>query len=1010
MRYITTVFILIASTVFGLSDHILFKHNLLFDTEAPPLFKGRPGSFSFTLAKAAYTSAGVYTKDSVKVRDLWDYGYYSAGTHTEYWDGTDDFGKQIVNPDSNYIIKVLSNNVKYTWMGTIGNTSTNTTGPTKLRGYYQCSKGMAFGSMYGYAVTGYSEAGPSLYKFAINKPNVKIPLYTSTTNTGDMNFVATDDTITYWGGYDSNSGNNTFVMGTRVSNDVEVPFTGGSLFNSVFGRDYPYAISKMNLANSFISGLAVQKAGIYLFVARAGINQVQVLNKHSGTLVQTLSYLSPKQIAVYRSSLWMIVNGNLNKYSINADGTLSSPILTLSGLINPLSVAVSPNGEIVSVADGGASQQVKHYNASTGAAVTTLGIAGGYQQSALVNNNKFYFTDNYIQNGQYAKQAFIAYQQDGSYWVNDAGNYRVQHYNSSNIFVNRIMSLGASYTSCIDPGNNKRVFFGLLEFEVDYTTGNWTLTKNWGATITRAYNLKYDVKFATLSNGRTYGLINKGGTAEVIELTIGDTIRHTGITKRGMQLSPEGHLYNFLRGGIGTATTMNSFALAGFTDGDPTWSSTPAQLFQTPIITGDDPNCNPRTNSTIVTSTGKLIMYDDHAAKTMVRNRITVARTGYHLGAIQPGTNKWLWKHELSTHINYIGPYPFGRFDVGNGVNDFAGGGQSVYDRYILTSYHGEFWKNSQANYFNLYLDNGLLIGHFGTDRNIVGRGNLAAPGMAGNALTPQLTMHAGKLYLVHGDESDHSGLHLWRIENLNTIVQEDILIAFPLDYIAPVMDYTDLMAGLPFDDTLTNNTAGWTRNPVNDILANPFTNFWQVRTSALEYDKRKPVDLFMRFALSDAGTCSVSRDLGTDKISHDWKIAGSIEFLTPGGTLNGQANNLYVEVLDDAGKLLAQMYADRNLSAYPTISYRVQGNDTQLFSMTSDSLVSSIQRFDIVYNAGKIKFNYGGYTRTTKLSDPTANGRNPKTLRFRFNNNGSKQVYPFRTSFLNGRFYKDVL
>ena len=56
-------------------------------------------------------------------------------------------------------------------------------------------------------------------------------------------------------------------------------------------------------------------------------------------------------------------------------------------------------------------------------------------------------------------------------------------------------------------------------------------------------------------------------------------------------------------------------------------------------------------------------------------------------------------------------------FEMGNGVSQSAGSKVSVVDNNIITGYNGEFWKNSQTNYYNHYYEDGLAVGQFGTDR-----------------------------------------------------------------------------------------------------------------------------------------------------------------------------------------------------------------------------------------------------------------------------------------------------
>ena len=77
--------------------------------------------FSFHLANSGRTSAGVFTADGVLVRTLWSGTSLGAGSHTESWDGRNDDG--LLAPDGSYEVRVLYNDVRYTWEGKIGNTA-----------------------------------------------------------------------------------------------------------------------------------------------------------------------------------------------------------------------------------------------------------------------------------------------------------------------------------------------------------------------------------------------------------------------------------------------------------------------------------------------------------------------------------------------------------------------------------------------------------------------------------------------------------------------------------------------------------------------------------------------------------------------------------------------------------------------------------------------------------------------------------------------------------------------
>ncbi len=957
------------------------------------------GAITFTLDTSSHVSAGIYSygSDSTLIATLFSDSVMNAGAHTVYWQGKNDTLGPIPFPATKYIAKILSNNVNYEWMGTIGNNSDSSTGDTKHRGYYRCMSTLCFTATHGYYGTGYSEGSPSLAKFAIGSPGTKIDMpYGPLINTGDITHNCTDGTYVYWAFFDSNAGNNSAVFGTKVSDDTEVQFAAGSVFNGVSVRDYPYAISITNAANSNPSGIAV--GSNYLFVARGGIDQLKVHDKTTGALLQTLTLDSVRGLSTDQSNnLWAITGspGTVSKYPIISGGTLGAATLTLSGLVQPLSVNVNQDGTVVSVSDAGTSQQVKHFNNSTGAATSTLGTAGGYfTNGATVNDSKFYFTDiDGVNTGENRKYHFIAYQSDGSFWVNDPGNYRVQKYSDpvANSYVRRLQWLGSSLSTAIDPGNINRVFFKFLEFNLDYLTGTWYLAKNWSNNIsTRVYNTKYDNKPKTLSNGRTYGLFVKGATAEILELSnTGDTMRATGkFYAPGYSMEPDGSLIRYLRGTYGGTSTMLKYALIEPIVGiNPTWSTTPTTLFTTPVLTKYDVNGFPRTGSSVITSTGKVITFDASAGIINNRNVIIEPKPGTHLGAIQQGGTTWKWQTQRGTHLQYRGAYPDpGRFDVGNIVSDFAGGGMSINERSIFTNYHGEFWKNAQTSYHHHTLDNGLVVGMFGTDRTVTGAGNHAAAEMAGNTLTPQVVKGTdGNLYYVHGDESDHSGLHWWKITRMNTLRQQEVVLNYPSAYVTPTQNFTELSAGIPFSDTLANNTAGWTKSPTVNNLTNIYSDYFRVATGLSTYKKGQPGDVNAQFAATYNSVKTVSRDMGTINAVSNWTVTGNIRW---GGEANNAGTFQYLRVLDNTGKVLARLYVQSAGSGGATTT-TVYGNGSVIATgLRGDmNLITGVSRpFTISYSGGNITFTYDDYTPvvTTKF-DPTSSGLQPKTLQMYF-------------------------
>jgi hypothetical protein len=963
------------------------------------------GKFTFTLPAATSTSAGVFKNDSILVRTLWSNINYPSGTHTEYWDGKNDFGVDITNSSTHYSIKVMSSNVKYQWQGVLGNSSKSQTGSTVHRGYYHCMRGLVFTNGFGYYCRGYAEGAPSLAKFPISDPQTKID-FVNTLQPGDINYVATDDINIYWGGFDASAATGSFVYASKVSNDADVDFPDGQVFAVTFGKVYNKAISVSFQSNALITGLAVQKAGNFLFVARAGLNQLQVLNKTSGALVKTLTFNSPKSLCVDKAgNLWMHTSLNtVAKYTVNSDGSLSSPVVQIAGLVKPAALQVSTDGTQLTVADDSTSQQVKWYDNNTGSPISVYGKAGGYFTDPTVANDKFYFND-------YRSKSltFIAYQPDGTFWVGDPGNYRAQHYTSSKTFINRIQSLGATYNTGVDKNNIKRVFSDNMEFEIDYAvqtlsgSAGWTLVKNWNANTTSNYH-KFPKFQTTLSNGKTYGLIRNVHNTEVVEYPANGPMRFTG--KKFFQLSvilcQDGSILDCEMNS--TTCTYKRYEFLGF-DGidNPQWSTTGEILAVTPTSTTGNPACFPKTE--VLTSTNKVVFFNHKAYNG------TAVTTGYHLGIMARGdNNKWLALTEQSTFKNYGGDYPpAGYFDVGNGVNEFAGGSANVVDRNIITSYHGEFWKNGQTNMYNHYWDNGLSVGQFGTTRpRTTGE---AAAMMAGNALTPEIVKDAnGDYYLYHGDESDHAGVHRWKITGLNTITEQVVELAPPDTYKANV-GYVDLMKDLPFDAIMPNNVGGWIRYPTTNNIINRYYDAFSSFTGRLKFDKTGSPDVMINFVKPTTETYYLTRTLGTNNVSNSWKISGEIAY--PNNMPNGNTSGQYLEVLDANGKVLTRFYPELNRQVSPFVA-TVYGNTKAITQGSEGGIrraMEDLHRFEVKIVNGVVTFTYDNYAPvSTSILDATGNWRTPATLRAIFFSKQSSLIYQTVIDLKDFKFYKDFL
>lgn len=742
-------------------------------------------SFTFNLASTLRTSAGVFTEDSVLIRTLWSGVTYNAGTHTATWDGTTDEG--ILAADGNYKVRVLSNNVQYVWEGTVGNNSDANTGPTVQRGYERIVA-MAVAGQYAYYARAYSEGSPSQMKLDVATPGSAINVQPANQNTGqETDYVATDGINVYWAGNDPYAATQFFVFATKNSDDSETIFPFGSPLKAVRGRTYPSVIDTVKNANAVITGLAVQPTSDFLFVSHQKMNVVHVLNKTTGERVQTLSFTAPGVLATdSANNLWMAYtsggNPTVEKFSVDTSGILTSTGITLPGIVKPLALGTSPDNQTIVVADGGISQQLKAFNIATGAASWTHGQAGGYATGADVTDDKFYFSD--------IKKTFItfvAFQPDGTFWVGDPGNSRAQHYAADRTFIDRIMYQPHFYACFVDGNDPTRVFADFREFRIDYSkplgrnNGSWALVKNWGHNVPSAQDNKYNNLrgVATLSNGRTYAMVQRSSTSkwEIVELPDTGNIRFTGVLLNvdNTQLYPDGSLRKVTKLVPGQPTVWTKRPLTGFDgSGNPLWG-TAAVVAKTPPITSTDPGYWGNTNKLRageVTSTGVVIAFDGAEGHPGFNN--------YHLGGVRAGDSTWLWRTAPSTPPNYNGPFPpDGAYDIGNGV-EYSGVSAMASQRNIIWGYHGEFWKASQTNKWNHVYDNGLFVGQFGVTGPEVA-GQPAPAGMAGNSFCANLVTMGDTAYLYHNDEGYHSGIHRWMITGLNTIQEQEVPVTMAM-------------------------------------------------------------------------------------------------------------------------------------------------------------------------------------------------------------------------------------
>ncbi len=310
------------------------------------------------------------------------------------------------------------------------------------------------------------------------------------------------------------------------------------------------------------TGLAVQKSGNALLVAHGSLNIVRIFDKTTGANLMPNSGISvpnPGRMAMTKSGdVWIISNGNAQnsyaqsvvRYKIyNSSGAVSPQLVqtitgfTASGALAPFSnlagVGVSADDTMLLVADGGSSQQLKVFNNSTGASLWIYGGLGGLAQhgpnvtteTANLTNSTYYFQFTPISGSSFGNEAFIAFQSDNTFWIQDAGNSRALHFqitsttaSTNNLsYIEQIAYTGASYRATTDVTDPTRVFNGFMEYSVDYskplgTAGAWKLVRNW------AFNFPNDCSAATPVScyfGSAHGFNN------VVKLTDNGGVSHS---------------------------------------------------------------------------------------------------------------------------------------------------------------------------------------------------------------------------------------------------------------------------------------------------------------------------------------------------------------------------------------------------------------------------------------------------------------------------------------------------
>lgn len=758
---------------------------------------GAATQFTFTLDDAYVTSAAVYY-DGRLLRTLTRGERLEAGPHTLTWDNRTDSGFDMAeegpgyeDDEGNFVpyryeLRLLKHKIDYVWEGVIGNTSASLAGSTEIFRSFKPPQSLAIAGDTLHFTVGFNEWNSGAHSLRLSDPQRHLfPLDWQENSANpwdafvDMSAVTTDGTRLYWANTGSGiQGQRTgFVVMSQIGSrhfsnfaagqptclnyraGFTAPVAGMNYWNYCHsGQYYPSVIDPNPDQVSASTGIAVQVNGPILAVAHGRQGQVRLFDKVSGAWLKTMAIpqsdipldASLNQLAMApNGDLWVISGTSLLRYTdLTGEPSLAA---TIPGFARPLAVAVHPvNDDIVLVADGDVSQQVKAFSRD-GQSLWVFGRPGGYVWSPQVTTDKlgFKLTPLMMDTSPVTlEQTSLAVQADGSFWVVDTSNGRMLHIGADLTYREQVAYLPAHYAVTVDPNNPRRVFSTFLEFEVDHATSrleqgqgpSWRLVRNWHAAFPQmqpkgswnSINRRYAGlnTVVTLSNGRTYALASAkeiGGTnpretQQLVELPAWGPARDTGITMRSAcpqtgdwgpscVMYENGDLGYMLRaqlvnGANGTVSVVDAYQrvyrkpLVGFdAAGNPQWGA--AQLVASVLANPREPSyrgtpyfhqaawsgiVGPRFP---ITESNRVVFFDPNVFLGSESNGTHIWRNdGFHLGAVGLGEQSWSWMGSPTGWLDGKGSFQTQAID-----SSIHYGGNLVWaqGKHIVYGFHGEF-------------------------------------------------------------------------------------------------------------------------------------------------------------------------------------------------------------------------------------------------------------------------------------------------------------------------------
>jgi len=734
-----------------------------------------PDPNTYTLSAESTTSAGVY-KDGDLVRTLWSNVVQGAGTYAKpTWDGDDDNGNPVTLPAT---ITVMANRMTYQWHAGIGNTSTETEGPNKIRALRQVWDSVTYGD-YLYNVTGFVEGNSPIFKVDYTTDiNYMIPVLPTSNHdvVFEINYVCRDASKMYFAGFDAYgylaaNAIDSCIYAIELPSETKFTFSSGTTVQPALA-DETFSCTALVYDDSTarITGMAVHQTGAFLYITRGAQNRLELYNKNTGGGGSLINSTPMTDLSIDGNVLWAISGSDVIKWNINAlNGLITSAGVTISAT-NPTRIHASGGNVYVIEAD---TMQVKAYN-SSGVLQWTFGQSGGYTNAPLAADDKFHFIDSV---DLFARGVITTDSTSGDIWIGDTGNNRMMRYDSSRTLLDHFAYLPMNYNAAADINDGQRVFALFQEFDgiTEAFVANWEA--NLWAQVDPTDYIQMDrrniFRNTWTIDGHTFATIDNysdgGGLRfpEVVELT------STGIRLTGINWD------YFSMDIVEQNGDIISFPYNESTSG--------TQNLTRQVYTGLDGSNNPQWNAPTTISSVPLALDTptwSNGSRPSSKGVIfspAWQNGGRHFGRYADGS--WKWMVGPSTAESYSGPWlTDGTFDCGNDIPAF--GGYAGWDRYAcddmeVWNYIGEGWKQNQVNKWTLYHDTGLMLmqlGKTGPEAQIDSGTDEAPAQAAGNAIAGRFVKIGTKYYIFHCDESRHGAVHRFEIDGYSTIQTFDFV------------------------------------------------------------------------------------------------------------------------------------------------------------------------------------------------------------------------------------------